>query len=253
MRDTDRPMNHRVANSRRPENLPEALGIIIPAYHPESGHLPELLERITRTAYRQGTRITIVDDGSVPPIRLPAGYPMATVLRHPRNFGKGAALKTGFGYLLKNTRVNWIATLDADLQHPPEKIPEFLEAARAASWDLVVGYRQRDPRRMPPHRILSNSLTSLIISLLTGTLVRDSQCGFRLIHRRVLEQIQLSENRFHLESEMLIKAGWSRFRIGFVAIPTIYNGQKSAISHVADTLNFISLIGRLAKERIESL
>ena len=115
---------------------------------------------------------------------------------------------------------------------------------------LLIGYRRRQPGVMPFHRILSNSLTSLTISLMVGQLVRDSQCGFRLYSRKVLQEVRHQEDRFHFESEFVIRAGWRGFKIGHVAVPTIYNGAPSAIRNWPDTLNFIEVITRLARERI---
>ena len=103
---------------------------------------------------------------------------------------------------------------------------------------------------MPASRIVSNTLTSLIISLLIGQPVRDSQCGFRFYSRALLEHFVLSERRFHLESEALLRAGWGKWRIGWVSIPTIYNGSPSAIRHLPDTLNFVQLVLKLTLRRI---
>ncbi len=227
------------------------LGILIPAYNPEPDTLHRLLRRIADLNLPELYEVVVVDDGSQKPVRLPKipELPL-TLLRQTPNRGKGAALKLGFGHLLAQPSIQLILTLDADLQHPPEKIPQFLQRFQQTGEPIVVGYRSRSPRVMPPHRIVSNSLTSLIISLLTGQLVRDSQCGFRLIHRSVLGAVSLQENRFHLESELLIRAGWRGFRIGFVPIPTIYTNEKSSIKNVRDTLNFVFLIIRLVGERL---
>jgi hypothetical protein len=117
-------------------------------------------------------------------------------------------------------------------------------------YELIVGYRIRHLNKMPFHRILSNSLTSLIVSVLSGQLIRDSQCGFRLIDTNVLRRIRLHENGFHQESELLIKAGWENVKIGFVSIPTVYHGENSAIRNIGDTIRFIFLILRISGERL---
>jgi len=171
-------------------------------------------------------------------------------IRHQENQGKGAALRSGFKHFLKRREISAVLTLDADLQHLPERIPAFLRKFEAGDGDVIVGSRQRDPKVMPLHRIVSNSLTSKIISAMIGQKVEDSQCGFRLYSRRALENVNLSENRFHLESEFLIRSGWKKFRIASVPIPTIYNDVPSAIRNIPDTLNFISLIFKLSFERI---
>ncbi|MEJ2637571.1 MAG: glycosyltransferase family 2 protein [Calditrichia bacterium] len=240
-----------VSQSQQQIDFKGRIGIIIPAFNPRPEVLEELLRRITRICAPYDCRVLVVDDGSDQAIEFNnLSHNSVTVLRHPVNRGKGAALKSGFGYFLRQESADAVITIDADLQHPPEKIPEFLEAFAGNAGSIITGYRQRNPRVMPVHRIVSNGLTSLIISLLTGKLVRDSQCGYRLISLDVLQNLPLSEDGFHLESEILIRAGWLGFKIASVPIPTIYNNEKSSIKNVPDTLNFVSLIFQLVKERL---
>ncbi|MFQ5584829.1 MAG: glycosyltransferase family 2 protein [Calditrichia bacterium] len=228
-------------------------GIIIPVYN-SADHIAELLQKIGEVQNRQRRwvfNILIVDDGSEP--ELPACKQSGLIveqIRHNSNMGKGAALQSGFRYFLDNEQIEPIVTMDGDLQHPPEYLPHFLKKFETENSQVVVGYRQRNPKVMPLHRIVSNTLTSLIISGMTGQMVRDSQCGYRLYSRTVLERMTFGENRFHLESEMLIRCGWLRIPIDFTPIPTIYNSAPSAINNLADTWDFISLIIRMTARRL---
>jgi len=231
---------------------PKRCGITIPVYNSDI-YLKELLDQINEIQKKTSPykiSVLIVDDGSNPPIAKQniTGLSIEWI-RHSENMGKGAALKSGFNHFL-NQDINPIMTMDSDLQHPPAFIPEFLQKYDTGKFDVIVGSRKRNPKVMPIHRIVSNALTSFIISVLIGQSVPDSQCGYRLYSRGVIENVQLGENRFHLESEMLIKCGWKKYKIGFVAIPTIYNQAPSAIRNFSDTLNFITLIFKLLKERI---
>ncbi|OPX32788.1 hypothetical protein B1H10_07000 [candidate division KSB1 bacterium 4484_188] len=233
--------------------LPQ-IGILIPAFEPNSAHLAELFTRLQSVMVQFDYRVLVVDDGSQPPIVLPENIgDRAKLIRHAHNRGKGAALKSGFRFFLNRKNIDVIITLDADLQHPPEKIPDFLRLHQSGKYRLIGGYRSRSPRQMPFHRILSNTLTSLIISLLINQPVRDSQCGFRLIDTNLLRKLHLREERFHLESELFVRAGWKKFKIGFVPISTIYNNEKSSIKNVSDTLNFITMIFKLLRERAATL
>lgn len=231
---------------------PKRCGIVIPVYNSDI-YLKELLNQINGIQKKLSPHklsVAIVDDGSNPPVakqKIPA---LAIEwIRHSQNRGKGAALKTGFSYFL-NKDVDPIITMDGDLQHPPEFIPQFLQKHETGNFDVIVGSRRKNSKVMPFHRIISNTLTSLIISALIGQWVPDSQCGYRLYSRKVIEGIQADENRFHLESEMLIRCGWKNIRIGHVPIPTIYNRAPSAIRNVSDTFNFITLILKLVRKRI---
>jgi glycosyltransferase involved in cell wall biosynthesis len=231
--------------------FPNEIGIIIPAFNPDLQILQELISRIFRVTQSFSSQIVIVDDGSFPPVRLTdqSLHPVQ-VIRQEKNYGKGQALKNGFHFFTCTSPAQYILTIDADLQHSPEKIPEFIKLIKSNRYGIIVGRRDRQLSMMPFHRIVSNYLTSLIISCLTGQLVKDSQCGFRLFDNGILSGLSLKEKGFHLESEMLIKAAWQKISIGFVKIPTIYQQEKSAIKNFQDTLNFISLIVRLLRGRM---
>jgi glycosyltransferase involved in cell wall biosynthesis len=226
------------------------LGIIIPAFNPHIENLKKLISRLKALELTYPIQILIVDDGSSIPVKKGDFYDDIQIRRHTINKGKGAALKTGFEYFLEHGGVFLIITLDADLQHPPEKIPEFIKAYELGKGQLIVGYRKRLLSIMPFHRIFSNMFTSLIISILTGQLIKDSQNGFRLIEMVIIKQLILTEEGFHMESEMLIKAGWQDFLIGHVPMPTIYSLEKSSINNVKDTINFIRLIFKLLAGRV---
>ena len=228
------------------------LGVIIPVFNTTQFFpiLFQKLQHLQNTLHSWKMEVLIVDDGSDPPVQ-PILYPGLRIhqLRHTRNRGKGRALKTGFHFFCGRPEVKAIVTMDADLQHPPEYIPAMIKTFQSSGADVVLGYRRRIPGVMPFHRILSNLLTSLIISLLVGRIVRDSQCGFRLYRKQVLQGLPMERNGFHLESELALRLGWRKVSLAFVEIPTIYQGQPSAIRNVADTLDFILMITKLSFHR----
>jgi glycosyltransferase involved in cell wall biosynthesis len=207
---------------------------VIPAYN-ASRTIEILIKKISRYIHREN--IIVVDDGSEDETYRIATNFGVNVVRHERNFGKGRALKTGFEFALKNG-FELIFTIDADLQHNPERIPAFIRKLDEG-FDIVVGNRMNNLRGMPLERILSNKITSFLISLRTGQKIHDSQCGFRLIKREVIDKISIKSDGFVFESEFLIRSALSGFKIGFVDIETIYNNEVSNIKHLSDTLKFI--------------
>lgn len=229
--------------------VPE-FGILIPAYKPDLAKLKSLLFQIAEICQFYRYRVVMVDDGSDLPdsLELTGNVPLQ-IIRHPKNLGKGAALRTGLQHFVENEKVGFVITMDADLQHLPQKIPDFISRYRGSTLKLILGYRVRKPGVMPFHRILSNTLTSLIISALSGKFIRDSQCGYRLIDRSLIDEFPVKENGFHFESEFLLKCAWRHVHIGFVSIPTVYQKEKSSIKNIRDTVNFVVLILRLLKER----
>lgn len=183
--------------------------------------------------------LLVVDDGSTDSSAAIARAQGCEVLRHSRNLGKGAALRSGFAAALEGG-YEAVLTLDADGQHDPALIPQFLARAQGDEADLLVG--ARDQQGMPRGRRLSNSLTSAILSWRTGQRIPDSQCGFRWIRAEVLAAVELRTTLYQTESELLLRAARLGFRIGAVPISTLYGGQTSHIRHLRDTWNFARLV-----------
>jgi glycosyltransferase involved in cell wall biosynthesis len=211
--------------------------VIVPAFNAGSTIL-ELIERITQFVNKED--VIVVDDGSTDQTFDLAQPNGVVVLRHDKNRGKGEALKTGFDYVV-NRDYNTVITIDADLQHSPDSIPDFMKKA-AGFPGILIGTRKRNLKIMPMLRWLTNNLTSAIVSILSGTTIRDSQSGYRLIPVRVLKEVQLKFSKYEMESEILIKAARKGFPIGEVPIGTIYRGGKSFINPLVDTGRFIKLM-----------
>jgi len=187
-------------------------------------------------------QIIVVDDGSTDATCEIANSAGVVVLRHERNAGKGRALASGFAYARKNLSVETVLTLDADMQHAPSDIPLFFEEYERATPDLIIGYRKRIGVGMPLHRILSNTLTSALVSARTGLAIRDSQCGFRLIRTSVLEEVGMDSPGYEAETEFLIRAAQKGFVVSFVAIQTLYGAEKSAMTNWTTTRRFINVL-----------
>ncbi|MFZ1979218.1 MAG: glycosyltransferase family 2 protein, partial [Bacteroidota bacterium] len=189
--------------------------VLIPAYRAEQT-LPELIRRVRGVLPDAG--ILVIDDGSPDATARLAEENGAIVLSHTANRGKGAALQTGFDYVRSQTSVDFVLTLDADLQHLPEDIPNFIAVQKETNADLVAGWRQRGGTRMPFHRRMSNTITSALVGIRTGVLIKDSQCGFRLIRKKVLEKVFTVSCGYEAETEFLIKAAKRGFRFAWAPV-----------------------------------
>ncbi len=207
--------------------------IVIPAYNAEP-YLRELLSRIKTEAPKQD--ILVINDGSTDRTPQILNDLEVEYISYPKNRGKGFALKKGFDYAIGNN-YDYVLTLDADLQHLPEEIPRFVDSINGS--DIYLGRRSIKDKTMPPHRKLSNYLTSIIISLSSGQRIHDSQCGFRMISTGLLKKLNLRSDKYDLESELLFKAGKLKAKIREVPISTVYHGAPSNINHTLDTFRFI--------------
>ncbi|MDP3024350.1 MAG: glycosyltransferase family 2 protein [candidate division Zixibacteria bacterium] len=257
--------------------------VLIPAFNAEKT-ISSLIDQISAFIARKD--ILVIDDGSTDKTYQLARESGANCLQHKKNKGKGEALKTGFEYALEQG-YSGVITLDADLQHDPKFIPQFIKKAESdidtgrvqngSRWtgcptyeesinfvggapspakhvrvgvpqsgtspaNILIGTRNIRLKTMPFSRWLTNNVTSIIVSILGDTKVRDSQSGYRYISTEVLRSFKLSTKKYELESEILIKAGRKGFKIAPMPISTIYHGSKSFINPLVDTGRFIKLM-----------
>ncbi|MDE3059164.1 MAG: glycosyltransferase family 2 protein [Bacteroidota bacterium] len=212
--------------------------LIVPAFN-AGRTLGKLLEGTQQ--YFPADKIIVVDDGSSDASPAIASEKGCVLIRHEINRGKGAALQSGFDAAMKRD-IEAVLTMDADLQHDPHSIPEFFTAFASGAFDILIGSRLHDMRGMPVHRKLSNIITTSLVRARTGAGIGDSQSGFRLIGKKVLEEVRLVSAGFEAETEFLIKAAARGFRFGSVPIRTIYAGEKSAMTNVTTTINFIRVL-----------
>lgn len=215
--------------------------VLIPAYN-EGQHIRELLNRVNKYC----EHIFVVDDGSRDKTLDILKSMGVEYLAHESNQGKGASLSEGCQYLSKKN-IGYVLTMDGDGQHSPDDIPKFIECARKTRADIVVGNRMGNTNDMPLDRYLTNKFTSWVVSRMAGQDVPDSQCGFRLIGKKVLQSLVIESKNYDAETELLIKAGQCGFKIESIETATIYGSQKSKINKIKDTIRFFKLIFRLMK------
>ena len=190
------------------------------------------------TLSQMGIRqLLVIDDGSLDATAQILNDNGIPHLSHETNLGKGAAIKSGAKWAIENN-FHWILTLDADQQHPPSSIPVFME--RMKEGVILIGQRT-DLKSMPLLRVFSNTFTSLLLSIRTNHLLRDSQCGFRLIPLSLLKEVTFKQNGFQFESELLIKASYADYTIKHINIPTVYGSEKSAMRNIYDTIKFAAM------------
>ncbi len=215
------------------ENCRKILALIC-AYNEEK-HIREVIEGTKKHV----NTVLVVDDCSTDRTSEEVKKTDALYIRHDKNKGKGGALRTGFSYFIEN-QYDAIVTIDGDGQHDPEEIPALIEAL--LSYDIIIGTRSKLGTGMPLIRIFTNFTCSLIVSILAFTWIKDTQSGYRVIKQQVLTNMPLVSNRFNLESELLIRAGRRRYKIGAVPVKTIYGDEKSKMNPIKDPLRFVGLV-----------
>jgi len=203
--------------------------LIIPAYKPAK----ELLGLLEQFAGNPEFLPVVVDDGSGPefaPIfdALPGGV---TLLRHPENRGKGAALKTAFRHVLEAMPQCGLAvTADADGQHRYADILKVCQRAAAHPGALVLGSRKFEGD-VPLRSRFGNGITRKVFSVASGVSVYDTQTGLRAFDRDVLKRFaDIPGERYEYEINMLLTAAQSGIPIIEEWIETVYL-EDNASSH----------------------
>ncbi len=178
--------------------------------------------------------IIVIDDGSDDGTSLARG----DMIRHSRNQGKGAALRTGIQSAIR-AGADIIVTLDSDGQHDPAEIPRLISAMEKA--DLVLGKRTRT-RSMPGIRRWSNGFSSLLVSLAMGKRFYDVHSGFRAYRANLFREMEIHSRRYEVEIELLLKAGRAGRRVVQVPVSTRYGSERSKFSAVRDTVRFLKAV-----------
>ena len=211
----------------------ESCAVVIPCFN-EGGSIATLVREVRQ---HLPTAI-VVDDGSTDDTAAQALAAGATVARHGKNLGKGAALKTGFSAALKG-EFEWALAMDGDGQHKPEDIPAFFRGAAQTGARLVIGNRMHNAQAIPWLRRQINRWMSRRISKRAGQLLPDSQCGFRLVNLKVWASLRLETNHFETESEMLLAFARVGYPIEFVPIQVVGRGPHSHIRPIQDACRWL--------------
>ena len=203
--------------------------VLIPSLDPDE-KLPKYVEELVQAQYGL---VLVIDDGSGPeyqPIfeRI-AAWPGCKVLHHEKNRGKGAALRTGYAYILEHTALRGVITADSDGQHTVTDTAKLAELLTEEKSELLLGSRDfsRHSTQVPPKSRFGNRLTSGIFALLYGRYLPDTQTGLRGMNRAMLEDcLKITGDRFEYEMNQLI---WcSRFHIPMTVVPieTVYHNEN---------------------------
>jgi glycosyltransferase involved in cell wall biosynthesis len=177
--------------------------------------------------------VVVVDDGSRDHTAKLAADAGAMVLSHPRNFGKGTAVKTGLTTAMRKG-FDRALLMDGDGQHRPGDIPAFVQKAEATRAALVIGNRMQDAMSIPWLRRQANRWMSWQISRRVGENLPDTQCGFRLVDLRIWAALPCHARHFEIESEMLTTFLDAGCRVEFVPITVIGRAAHSHINPLTD-------------------
>jgi glycosyltransferase involved in cell wall biosynthesis len=221
------------------EDFLEKFVVLIPVYNEQN-----TIVKLSQDLDKLQIPYMFIDDGSTDKTLPTLWMKDIPALAYFPNKGKGHAIKIGARYLIE-MGYEWILIMDGDGQCAVEDIEKFDYALLFGdeSTRIFIGNRMTNSKAMPKIRYLANKYSSLVLSKLANLSIPDTQCGFRLIHKSVFENLSLKGERFDMESEILVKAGQAGMKVTSVPIQCIYDKKRqSKFRPLRDGLRFLRLI-----------
>jgi glycosyltransferase involved in cell wall biosynthesis len=232
------------------------LSVVVPIYN-EEPTVVELLDRVAAAPLPdpvEELEIVAVDDGSSdgtwsgverwqPAPRVDGHVVTVIKLRHERNLGKGAALRTGFEALSGDVAL----VQDADLEYDPSQYPHLLRPILDGHADVVYGSRFLGG----PHRVLffwhyvGNRILTLVSNMFTDLNLTDMETCYKVFRTGVLRRLDLRSNRFGFEPEVTAKVARAGCRI--YEVPISYHGRTYAEGKKIDWRDGVSAIWTIVK------
>jgi glycosyltransferase involved in cell wall biosynthesis len=220
------------------------LSVVIPAYNEEGG-IADIVHRVLAVKYdlaKSGINdleLLVVDDGSRDrTAEITSKINGVRLVRHPKNKGYGAALKTGFS----QAKGEFIGFLDADGTYPPEYFPQLCEKALNGS-ELVIGSRMAGVEsKMPITRRIGNVFFANLLSIVGRQHVSDSASGMRVFKREILDRIYPLPDGLNLTPVMSTRAIHEGVKMIEVPIPYSERVGRSKLSVVRDGSIFLQSI-----------
>jgi dolichol-phosphate mannosyltransferase len=210
---------------RKPSS--QMISIVTPTYN-ERENIRLLIEGISQAMSGRKYEIIVVDDNSSDGTgeiakQLSKDYPVKILMRNGK-FGLASAILTGF----EHAKGKIIGVIDADLQHPPEYLLEFVKAIEQGDCDVAVGSRYTNGGGIDgwtKKRLLTSKVAVLLAKPLVGG-VHDPMSGFFFLKRSVIEGVRLNPTGYKLGLEILVKGKYRKLK----EIPYTFKQRKNGAS-----------------------
>jgi glycosyltransferase involved in cell wall biosynthesis len=201
----------------------QSLTVIMPVFN-ERTTVAEVIRRMRAVELPTSLQLIVVDDGSSDgsdKVLRAIEDSTVRVIRHEKNSGKGAAIRTG----LAQARGDLLLIQDADLEYDPNDWPRLLDPILAGKARVVYGSRFTGERKnMLPMHWIGNRILSLVTNVLYSSTLSDMETCYKLFDSEVLEGITITANRFDFEPEITAKVLRRGHRI--YEVPISYAGRE---------------------------
>lgn len=198
--------------------------VIVPTYNNQ-----KTLKKVLDSILDFTSNVIIVNDGSTDSTsEILKQYSQLTQIHHPKNLGKGRALRNGFRKAIE-LDFEYAITIDSDGQHFAADIPIFIEAIQNEPNALLIGSRNMTQENVPKKSSFGNKFSNFWFKFETGIKLDDTQSGFRLYPLRLLPK-RFYTNKFEFEIEVIVRAAWKGIVVKNIPIQVLYDPAER-VSH----------------------
>lgn len=209
------------------------------------------LLKVVANVHRVVDTVFVVDDGSNDGTatlldKATGNERPEKVLTHPKNCGKGAALKTGLTYA-RQQGFRYAVTVDADGQHRADDIPALLKAVEEEPDALAIGSRGLQHENMPAKSTFANRFSNFWFALQTLQRLPDTQSGLRIYPLRRLHGLRWMSARYEAELTLLVFSAWAGVKLLPVPVSVYYPPRDQRVTHFRPGRDFtrISVLNTL--------
>jgi dolichol-phosphate mannosyltransferase len=204
------------------QNLNKKILLAVPVYNEEK-YISEFLSKI----HPYAKDILIIDDGSTDQSKIILSQRQdICLIAHTNNRGYGQSIIDAIHFAIC-CHFDWLITMDCDLQHEPEQIPDFIAAIQDDDADIISGSRYLDDSPAascpPQDRKYINQIITDKINQTLGLPLTDAFCGFKACRTSALDKLALTETGYAFPLEFWVQAAFQKLRIREIPVKLIYN------------------------------
>lgn len=198
--------------------------VIVPTYN---NH--KTLKRVLDSVLQYTSNVIVVNDGSTDTtVQILENYTHLVQVHHPKNYGKGIALRNGFKRALE-LNYDYAITIDSDGQHFASDIPSFISALEKQGDSLLIGSRNMTQENVPKKSSFGNKFSNFWFWFETGIKLEDTQSGYRLYPLQKIPSIYFT-NKFEFEIEVIVRSAWKDIPVKNIPVQVLYDPTER-VSH----------------------